>query len=327
MKMIGVSSDCWRVRISAAVSKPSMIGMRTSSRMTAKSCAITQRSASSPDSASTIMWPSGRSTALSASRLAALSSTMRIGTVMARRPAPSAAPRPPAAAESGHRALAGDRTRASRAADARRQPGSDRGDQLLGVDRLGDVVVGARVETALSFAGHDLARHRDDRDRPELVEGADRAHRVVAVHARHHDVGQHQVDRGGLSCEERERGRPALGDRHLGAAAFEQRGEREHVAEVVVDHEDAAPLERPIVETVVSGSGRTAARGLRRVGRGGPSVGRTGGESVAVSLVAPGLVRSRRILPSGRKTVNVLPLPRRAATGVISPPSSRRARG
>ena len=54
MKMIGVISDCWRWRMRAAVSKPSMIGMRTSSRMTAKSWAMTQRRAASPESASTI---------------------------------------------------------------------------------------------------------------------------------------------------------------------------------------------------------------------------------------------------------------------------------
>ena len=52
--MIGVISDCRRWRISAAVSNPSMIGMRTSSRMTAKSWAMTQRSAATPESASTI---------------------------------------------------------------------------------------------------------------------------------------------------------------------------------------------------------------------------------------------------------------------------------
>ena len=54
MKMIGVISDCRRCRMRAAVSNPSMIGMRTSSRMTAKSWAMTQRNAASPESASTM---------------------------------------------------------------------------------------------------------------------------------------------------------------------------------------------------------------------------------------------------------------------------------
>ena len=55
MKMMGVISDCQRWRMSAAASNPSMRGMQTSSRMTAKSWAMTQRSASRPESAST-MW-------------------------------------------------------------------------------------------------------------------------------------------------------------------------------------------------------------------------------------------------------------------------------
>ena len=50
-KMIGVWADRLPLRISAAVSKPSMPGMLTSSRMTAKSCCSTCRSASAPDRA------------------------------------------------------------------------------------------------------------------------------------------------------------------------------------------------------------------------------------------------------------------------------------
>jgi hypothetical protein len=53
-KMIGVSSHCWRRRISAAVSKPSISGIWTSSRMTAKSWTVRQRRAAVPESASTI---------------------------------------------------------------------------------------------------------------------------------------------------------------------------------------------------------------------------------------------------------------------------------
>jgi hypothetical protein len=53
-KMIGVISDCRRCRMSAAVSKPSITGMHTSRRITAKSSAMTQRSAANPESASTI---------------------------------------------------------------------------------------------------------------------------------------------------------------------------------------------------------------------------------------------------------------------------------
>ena len=49
IKMIGVVSERGRCRISAAVSKPSIPGMFTSSRMTAKSCLSRQRNASLPE--------------------------------------------------------------------------------------------------------------------------------------------------------------------------------------------------------------------------------------------------------------------------------------
>ena len=79
-KMIGVISDCFRVRMSAAVSTPFMMGICTSRRITAKLWVATQRNASTPDSASTMEYPSEANTELSAMRFAALSSTRRMGT-------------------------------------------------------------------------------------------------------------------------------------------------------------------------------------------------------------------------------------------------------
>ena len=55
-----------------------MPGIWTSIRITANVRFITARSAASPESASTIAWPSGSRTATIDSRLAALSSTTRI---------------------------------------------------------------------------------------------------------------------------------------------------------------------------------------------------------------------------------------------------------
>ena len=77
---MGVISDCQRCLMRAAVSKPSIVGMQTSSRMTAKSWSVTQRRAASPESASTMGKPSGASTALIANLFAGLSSTTRMGT-------------------------------------------------------------------------------------------------------------------------------------------------------------------------------------------------------------------------------------------------------
>jgi hypothetical protein len=53
-KMIGVSIDSRRWRMQAAVSNPSISGIRTSRRMTAKFWTIRQRRAARPESASTI---------------------------------------------------------------------------------------------------------------------------------------------------------------------------------------------------------------------------------------------------------------------------------
>ena len=76
---------------------------------------------------------------------------------------------------------------------------------------------------------------------------ADRADRLVAVHDRHHDVHQDDVDVG-RPLEDGERLGAALGDDDVGVAALEERGQREDVAEVVVDHEDLRPVDRAVVE-------------------------------------------------------------------------------
>jgi hypothetical protein len=80
MKMIGVISDCGRCQMMAAVSGPSMIGMQTSSKMTAKSWAMRQRGAARPESASTIEESNDARAAFSASCLAELSSTIKMDT-------------------------------------------------------------------------------------------------------------------------------------------------------------------------------------------------------------------------------------------------------
>ncbi len=69
-------------------------------------------------------------------------------------------------------------------------------EQLGGVDRLRDVVVGPGVDAALAFAGSRLAGDRDDREGLEPVDRPDGADGLVAVHDRHHDVHQHDVDVG-----------------------------------------------------------------------------------------------------------------------------------
>src|SRR5437763_6638747 len=77
--MIGMWADRSRRLMISAVSSPSMPGICTSRRMTAKSpWSSRQRSASLPELALTSSWPNGSSNASRASRLAGWSSTMRI---------------------------------------------------------------------------------------------------------------------------------------------------------------------------------------------------------------------------------------------------------
>ncbi len=87
-----------------------------------------------------------------------------------------------------------------------------------------------------------------DANAPRRPDGADG---VVAVHARHHDVGQDEIDVW-CSFEDRECREPTLGHDHVGSSSFQERRQREHVAKVVVDDEDLPAGERGIVETVVA---------------------------------------------------------------------------
>jgi hypothetical protein len=123
------------------------------------------------------------------------------------------------------------------------QPRRDGGDQLGGVDRLGDVVVGSGLDAALALARHDLSGYGDDREVREPVDGPDRSHRGIAVHPRHHDVHQDDLDLG-RPLEQRDGVGAALSDADHGAAALEQGGQREDVAVVVVDDEELDPVER-----------------------------------------------------------------------------------
>ena len=74
-----------------------------------------------------------------------------------------------------------------------RRPAQDRADaggQLVRVERLGDVVVGAEVEALGLVGGRALGRQQDDRDRASL---AQLAHDLDAVEVGHDDVEQDDV--------------------------------------------------------------------------------------------------------------------------------------
>ena len=78
------------------------------------------------------------------------------------------------------------RARTRRSAEHR----ANAGRQLVGMERLGDVVVGAEVEALGLVGGRALGGQQDHRHRPPL---AQLAHDLDAVEVRHHDVEQDDV--------------------------------------------------------------------------------------------------------------------------------------
>src|SRR6185437_13249674 len=83
------------------------------------------------------------------------------------------------------------------------QPDADHRVELVEVHRLGEVVVCAGRETLLAIAAHGLGSECDDRQLGMARLRADLADRLVAVHARHHDVHQHQLQRSTLDSANR----------------------------------------------------------------------------------------------------------------------------
>ena len=70
------------------------------------------------------------------------------------------------------------------------QDGAHAGGELVGVERLGDVVVGAEVEALRLVGGRALGGQQDDRDGTPFTE---LAHDLDTVEVGHHDVEQDDV--------------------------------------------------------------------------------------------------------------------------------------
>ena len=107
--------------------------------------------------------------------------------------------------------------------------------QLRLVERLGDEVVGARLdrsELLLLAAGGD---HHDGQEAGGDV-GPERPADLVAVHLRHQDVQQDEIDR--LCGDALERLTTRVRRDHVVAARGQDRLQQPHVLRKVVDHED-----------------------------------------------------------------------------------------
>src|SRR5678815_4054339 len=159
MKMIGVCAERLYCRISFAVSRPSMSGMLTSSRITANSRCRISFSASDPERTSTRFCPSSSRIVRKTSSFSGRSSTIRMLVLSM-------------------------------------QPPSQDGEQVLAIDRLRQIIPRARGDALLAVPLHGLRRHGDDRQLAAARQLLDLADGGDAVHLGHHDVHQDHVELG-----------------------------------------------------------------------------------------------------------------------------------
>src|SRR5262245_3517738 len=223
MKMIGVWADLLYWRISAAVSNPSMSGMLTSSRMTANSRRRSSANAAEPERTMTRFCPRSSSIDWNTSSFSGRSSTMRIFALSPRSAGftVSAIGIPPVRSS-----FFGARLSI--------QPAAQHGEQMHAVDGLGQIVPRACLYASHPVALHRLRGNRNDRQILAALQLADLLRRRDAVHLRHHDVHQHDVDAGIVLHHAY--GLPAVvGGHDLHPLLVEHGGEREDVAHVVVD--------------------------------------------------------------------------------------------
>src|SRR5712692_4581292 len=158
MKMMGMCRSLDRWRMIVAVSNPSMSGMLTSSRSTAKSRSSSCRSASAPEETQTTFSPRSASSASIALSCAGRSSTTRMLTGAGGPGFGWLMPR-----------------------SLPEEPGAEFRDQLFGIDRFREIVRRAGVDALLAVALHGLRGDRDDRQVAEPRVGADRACRLELV--------------------------------------------------------------------------------------------------------------------------------------------------
>ena len=160
---MGVSLDCSRSRIMAAVSKPSMSGILTSSRIAAKSCSRQARRASLPDWALISSWPSPSNTASNATRFSGLSSTSRIFTVSGWGASGVIA----ATVATSLSVISACRFR-SRLRVHLGQPHPEQGHEFFEYDRLGYVVRSSRFDTFFPVTLHRFRSQGNNRQVPKL---------------------------------------------------------------------------------------------------------------------------------------------------------------
>jgi hypothetical protein len=121
----------------------------------------------------------------------------------------------------------------------------DRAGEVFGEDGFGDVVVHAGFAALPALLGHCVGGHGDDGQMAEAGVLADLAGRLEAVHHRHLEVHQDEVEGvgpGGVEGVEGET--PVVGHVHGGAQLLQQAAGDELVDVVVFDQQDAQAGQR-----------------------------------------------------------------------------------
>ena len=114
--------------------------------------------------------------------------------------------------------------------------------QQLDIDRLGDIVRGARIEALLAVTFHRFCGDRDQRKIGELRALSDLLHRLISVHVGHHDVDERDIDARCL-LKNQDSVLSPLGVENLHIVAFKNARQREDVADVVVDDQHPGACE------------------------------------------------------------------------------------
>src|SRR5882724_10944805 len=126
------------------------------------------------------------------------------------------------------------------------QPDPYQREQDLDVQGFGDVVVGAGFDAQSAIVAHGLGGQSDDwYPAPTLAARADAPHGFQAVHLRHHDVHQYQVDVW-VALEMLECFATVARDEQFGALGLQDTTQREDVAHVVFGDQDALAVERSL---------------------------------------------------------------------------------
>src|SRR5690606_5399620 len=152
----------------------------------------------------------------------------------------------------------------------------DAGRQLLGGERLGQVVVGTRLEARHDVVGGGAGRDHDDRD---VGHPADGAADVEAVDAGQHDVDQHDV--GGLALEGVEGLLAGVGLLDRPALVLERQLDRGADPLVVLDRQDAGTHGQDRASSARRMCSRARAGGPDGAATSSVDVGVGGEESVA----------------------------------------------